>query len=59
MAKNLPHLGHTVTVVEMNNQILAPLDFPIAAIAQQHLRSKGINLLLNTAVKSFEDSATL
>ncbi len=56
MAENLHHLGHTVTVVEMNNQILAPLDFPIAAIAQQHLRSKGINLLLSTAVKSFEDS---
>jgi NADPH-dependent 2,4-dienoyl-CoA reductase/sulfur reductase-like enzyme/rhodanese-related sulfurtransferase len=56
MAENLHHLGHTITVVEMNNQILAPLDFPIAAIAQQHLRSKGIELLLNTAVKSFEEN---
>lgn len=55
MAENLHHLGHTVTIIEMNNQILAPLDFPIAAVAQQHLRQKGINLLLNTAVKSFED----
>lgn len=55
MAENLHHLGHEVTVVEMNNQILAPLDFPIAAIAQQHLREKGLELMLNTAVESFED----
>ena len=55
MAENLHHLGHTITVVEMNNQILAPLDFPIAAIAQQHLREKGLELMLNTAVESFED----
>lgn len=55
MAENLHHLGHDITVVEMNNQILAPLDFPIAAIAQQHLREKGLKLMLNKAVESFEE----
>ncbi|MES2394706.1 MAG: FAD-dependent oxidoreductase, partial [Bacteroidota bacterium] len=45
MAENLHGLGMDVTVIEMGNQILAPLDFPIAAIVQQHIRSKGVNLL--------------
>ena len=54
MAENLHDLGLDVSVIEMGNQILAPLDFPIAAIAQQHIRSKGVNLLLNVAVSSFE-----
>ncbi|MFZ1528435.1 MAG: FAD-dependent oxidoreductase [Ferruginibacter sp.] len=57
MAENLHHAGIKVTVVEMINQVLAPLDFPIAAIAQQHLRSKGVKLLLNTAVSAFEETA--
>lgn len=54
MAENLHSLGMDITVIEMGNQILAPLDFPIAAIVQQHIRSKGVNLLLNSAVTAFE-----
>lgn len=54
MAENLHDLGMEVTVIEMGNQLLAPLDFPIAAIVQQHIRSKGVNLLLNSAVTAFE-----
>ncbi|MCX6187436.1 MAG: FAD-dependent oxidoreductase, partial [Bacteroidetes bacterium] len=54
MAENLHNLGLEVSIIEMGNQILAPLDFPMAAIVQQHIRSKGVNLLLNTAVAGFE-----
>ncbi len=53
MAENLLELGMDVTVVEMGNQILAPVDFPIAAKVQQHIRSKGVQLMLNTAVTGF------
>ncbi len=53
MAENFHHLGMDVSVVEMGNQILAPVDYPIAAIVQQHMRSKGIYLHLNTAVTGF------
>ncbi len=56
MAESLHGLGMEVSVIEMVNQILAPLDYPIAAIAQQHLRSKGVNLLLGTSVAGFEKS---
>lgn len=53
MAENFHDLGLDVTIIEMINQILAPVDFPIAALVQQHIRSKGINLRLNTAVTGF------
>ncbi len=54
MAENLFHLGLDVSIIEMGNQILAPIDFPIAAIVQQHIRSKGVDLRLNTSVAGFE-----
>jgi len=53
MAENFHDLGLDVTVIEMINQILAPVDFPIAALVQQHIRTKGVNLRLNTAVTGF------
>ena len=40
MAENFNDLGIDVTIIEMGNQILAPVDFPVAAIVQQHVRSK-------------------
>ncbi len=54
MAENLYQLGMKITVVEMGDQILAPTDFTIAAIAQQHIRSKGVDLKLKTSVTGFE-----
>lgn len=54
MAENLHHLGISVTIVELGKQILAPVDFPIAAIAQQHLREKGLDLRLGISAQSFE-----
>jgi NADPH-dependent 2,4-dienoyl-CoA reductase/sulfur reductase-like enzyme/rhodanese-related sulfurtransferase len=54
MAENLHNLGMYVSIVEMGPQILAPVDFPIAAIAQQHIRSKGVDLRLKTTVTGFE-----
>jgi len=56
MAENLHALGMDVTIVEMGSQVLAPLDFPMAAIVQQHIRSKGVHLMLNSAVAGFEKS---
>jgi len=54
MAENLHKLGMKVSVIEMGNQVLAPVDFPIAAIVQEHIRSKGVRLFLNTKVAGFE-----
>lgn len=54
MAENFHHLGLQVSIVEMGSQVLAPVDFPVAAIVQQHIRSKGIVLHLNAAVTGFD-----
>lgn len=54
MAENLHALGMDVTVIEMIGQVLAPLDYAIAARVQNHIRSKGVKLKLNTAVAGFE-----
>jgi len=54
MAENFHNLGMHVSIIEMGSQILAPVDFPIAAIAQQHIRSKGVDLRLKTTVTGFE-----
>jgi NADPH-dependent 2,4-dienoyl-CoA reductase/sulfur reductase-like enzyme/rhodanese-related sulfurtransferase len=53
MAESLHNLGIEVGIIEMGHQILSPLDYPMAAIIQQHIRSKGITLHLNTTVDSF------
>ena len=58
MAENLHKIGLDITIVEMGNQVMASVDFPIAAMVQQHLRSKGVNLLLNAAVTGFEHSSS-
>jgi NADPH-dependent 2,4-dienoyl-CoA reductase/sulfur reductase-like enzyme len=58
MAENLHHLGMHITIIEMGDQILAPTDFTIAAIAQQHIRSKGVVLKLKTAITGFDRNDT-
>ncbi|MBS1509181.1 MAG: FAD-dependent oxidoreductase [Bacteroidetes bacterium] len=55
MAENLHQLGLDVSIIEMGNQILAPIDFPMAAIVQQHIRAKGVDLRLNTSVTAFQN----
>jgi NADPH-dependent 2,4-dienoyl-CoA reductase/sulfur reductase-like enzyme/rhodanese-related sulfurtransferase len=53
MAENLHNLGMHVSIVEMASQVMAPLDYPMAALVQQHIRSKGVDLFLNTIVEGF------
>ncbi|MFO8145582.1 MAG: FAD-dependent oxidoreductase [Candidatus Syntrophosphaera sp.] len=54
MAENLHHLGIFVTIVEMAEQVMTPLDYEMAAEVHQHLKTKNVELYLNDAVKSFE-----
>ncbi|MCP3894316.1 MAG: FAD-dependent oxidoreductase [Bacteroides sp.] len=54
MAENLHHLGAQVSIVEMGNQVMAPIDFSMASLVHQQLMSKGVNLYLEQAVASFE-----
>lgn len=55
MAENLHDLGIQVDVVEMANQVMAPLDFSMAAIVQQQLTDKGVGVHLEDGVSRFEE----
>ncbi|MCI1720041.1 MAG: FAD-dependent oxidoreductase [Bacteroidales bacterium] len=59
MAENLHNTGAEVTVVEMSNQVMAPIDFSMAQIVHHHLVCKGVNLILNDGVKSFTEQGDL
>jgi len=54
MAENLAHRGVKVAIVEALEQVMAPLDFEMAAIVHRHLREKGLELRLRDGVKAFE-----
>ncbi len=54
MAENLHALGTKVSIVEMANQVMTPIDFSMASLVHQHLMDKGVNLYLEQAVASFE-----
>ena len=54
MAENLQHAGAKVSVVEMVDQVMAPVDFSIASHVPRHLMDKGVDLWLNTSVSHFE-----
>ena len=53
MVENLHEVGVDITVVEKAPQVMAPLDYPMAAIIHAHLREKGVKLLLGVGVSGF------
>ena len=54
MAENFIHAGLHTTLVELSDQILAPLDREVAAFAQNKMRANGVELILSDGVKEFE-----
>lgn len=55
MAENLAHAGLQVTLVEMLDQVMAPLDYELALLLHEHLEQQGVRLLLGDGVSSFDD----
>lgn len=55
MAENMVELGLNTSIIELADQILAPLDKEIAAFAQNQMRDKGVNLILSDGVKEFQE----
>lgn len=54
MAENLSEAGLEVSVMEMADQVMAPIDFSMASFVHEHLMQKGVRLYLEKAVASFE-----
>lgn len=55
MAENLHDLNLNVSLVEMADQVMTPLDFDMAQGIHAHLREKNVNLVLSDGVDHFED----
>jgi len=53
MAENLHHKGIKVTIVEMAEQVMTPLDYEMAAAVHQHLKTKNVEFYLKDGVSSF------
>ena len=55
MAENLKYLGLDVSVAEMIDQVIQPLDYDMAQYAHRELNEKGINLHLGDGVDYFTE----
>jgi NADPH-dependent 2,4-dienoyl-CoA reductase/sulfur reductase-like enzyme/rhodanese-related sulfurtransferase len=55
MAENLVRRGLSVTLVEMANQVMPPLDPEMATFVANHLRANGVNLRLGSGVEAFNE----
>lgn len=56
MAENLSLRGIKTIVVEMLDQVMAPVDYEMAAILHAHLREKGVGCMLKNGVTAFEQN---
>lgn len=54
MAENLKAAGLAVTIVELQDHVIAPLDFEMAADVNAYLKSQGIRLVLGRGVTALK-----
>ena len=54
MAENLHNLGIEVSIIEMLDQVMAPIDYDMAQILHENIRANDVNLILKDGVKKFE-----
>jgi NADPH-dependent 2,4-dienoyl-CoA reductase/sulfur reductase-like enzyme/rhodanese-related sulfurtransferase len=57
-AENLVHRGFEVTLIELGDQVLAPLDQEMACVVAGHLERHGIHLVFNDGVAEFKQTET-
>lgn len=55
MAENLRHAGLEVSIIEMLDQVMAPLDFEMAQLLHENIAANGVKLHLGDGVASFAD----
>ena len=54
MAENLKEAGLEVSIVELADHLIAPLDFDMAADVHRYMKSKGIKICLNNGIKAID-----
>jgi NADPH-dependent 2,4-dienoyl-CoA reductase/sulfur reductase-like enzyme/rhodanese-related sulfurtransferase len=56
MTENLAHRGFDVTLVEMGDQVLGPLDKEMARMVEGYLEHHGVNVVLNDGAEAFKQT---
>ena len=59
IAENLQDRGVQVTIIEMLDQVMAPIDFEMAAMVHQHLDFKHVRLALGDGLKAISADSPL
>jgi len=59
LAENLQHRGIEVTIIEMLNQVMTPVDYEMAAMVHQHLQFKHVRLALGDGLKTISGNGRL
>lgn len=56
MAENLKHAGMDVSIIEMTDQVMAPLDYEMAQLLHENIMQNNVHLHLSNGVDSFQDT---
>ena len=56
MAENLHHAGLAVSIIEMLDQVMTPLDYEMAQLLHANITQNGVNLYLGDGVAAFKDT---
>jgi len=59
IAENLQRRGMEVTIIEMLNQVMAPIDYEMAAMVHQHLDFKHVRLALGDGIQKITQDQAL
>lgn len=57
MAENLRHAGLSVSLIEMLDQVMTPVDYEMAQLLHEHILQNRVDLHLSDGVAAFEDEA--
>ena len=55
MSENLQEAGLNVSIIELSDQVIAPLDIDMACDVHNHLRQKGVSLYLNNGLQAITE----
>lgn len=57
MAENIHNLSIQTTIVELSDHVMGPLDYDMAALVHQHMKTKKVEFYLNDGVKEVLNQA--
>ena len=55
LAENLSLKGKNVTIIQLSDQLMDPVDYELSSFIHPYLREKGLNFYLSTTINKIED----